>query len=172
MLPILKQRGIRAQLLLIGDSAKSEDRHKLEQLASDLQVADQVTITGFLPRRDALNLARTADIGVSPFFPSKVLDVASPTKLIEYLALGLPVVANAHPDQSAVLKACRSGVCVPWGARHFARAITWLSHRSDAELTAMGRRGRDWVLATRSYERIADAFEVGCNKAAQSRRGE
>lgn len=169
MLPILKQRGIHARLLLIGDSAKPEDRRNLEQLASALQVSDLVTITGFLPRRDALNLARTADIGVSPFFPSKVLDVASPTKLIEYLALGLPVVANAHPDQSAVLKACRSGVCVPWGARHFARAITWISRRSEAQLTAMGQRGRDWVLANRSYDRIADDFEVGCKKAAQSR---
>jgi glycosyltransferase involved in cell wall biosynthesis len=162
MLAELKRQGMLAQMLFIGDGAAPEDRRVIEERAQALGLAAQVTITGFLPRRDALDLVRTADIGVSPFHPSPILEVASPTKLIEYLALGMPVVANSHPDQSLVLKESRAGVCVPWSARHFARGVLWLAKRNGAELTAMSLRGQAWVKRNRSYERIADDFERAC----------
>lgn len=162
MLDELRRRGVTARLMLIGDGAVAEDRLSIERRARELGLASQVEITGFLPRREALKLVQTADICVSPFRPSPALEVASPTKLVEYLALGLPVVANAHPDQTQVLRESRSGVCVPWGARHFARAVHWLSKRSDSELAEMGRKGQAWVAEHRSYTKIADDFERAC----------
>lgn len=155
----LGKRGVQARLLLIGDGASPVDRQLIEQRARDLGLESRLQITGLLPRAAALELIQTVDVCVSPFRPSPSLDVASPTKLVEYLALGLPVVANTHPEQSAVLRESRAGVCVPWGARHFARGIQWLSERSDAELAAMGRRGRAWVASSRSYASIGDSFE-------------
>ena len=164
MLAELRRSGITARLLFIGDGAVPEDRLVIEHRAQALGLTAQVEITGFLPRREALDLIRTADVCVSPFYPSPILDVASPTKLIEYLALGLPVIANSHPDQSLVLRESRAGVCVPWGARHFARAVRWLARRDSAELVAMGVRGQAWVQQHRSYERIADDFERACRR--------
>lgn len=172
MLAELKRHGMLARMLFIGDGAAPEDRRAIEDRAEALGLAGQVTITGFLPRRDALDLVRTADIGISPFHPSPILDVASPTKLIEYLALGLPVVANSHPDQSLVLRGSRAGVCVPWGARHFARGVLWLARRNSVELTAMGLRGQAWVHRNRSYERIADEFESACLQVLPPRTAE
>jgi glycosyltransferase involved in cell wall biosynthesis len=78
---------------------------------------------------------------------------------VEYLALGCPVVANDHPEQRLILRESRAGVCVPWGARHFARAVRWLMARSQAERAAMGSRGRAWVECNRTYARIADQME-------------
>jgi glycosyltransferase involved in cell wall biosynthesis len=127
-----------------------------------LGLLDSVEITGVLPRRVALERIKEADVCISPFRPSPALDVASPTKLVEYMALGLPVVANSHPDQTHVLRQSRSGVCVPWGAGYFARGIHWIARRTDEELERMSYRGRDWVSANRSYTRIADAFERAC----------
>jgi glycosyltransferase involved in cell wall biosynthesis len=168
MIPFLNRHGVRIQLLLVGDSAKREDREMLERRASELHVSSQVRITGFLPRPEALRLVRDADIGISPFYPSSVLDVASPTKLIEYLALGLPVVANSHPEQSVILRESRAGVRTPWGARHFARAIIWLSRRTDHELQRMAARGIEWTEANRSYTSIADRFEAACIEARRT----
>ena len=116
-------------------------------------------VTGFLPRATALTRLREADVCISPFFPTPVLLSTSPTKLVEYLALGLPVIANDHPEQRLILRESRAGVCVPWGARHFARAVRWLAHRSLAERRSMGERGRNWVRANRTYDRIADKVE-------------
>ena len=163
MLAALRQRDVRPKLLFIGDGAVPEDRQAIQGRALELGLADQVEITGFLPRREALGLAALCDIGVSPFYPSPILEVASPTKLIEYLALGLPAVANSHPDQSLVLHESRAGVCVPWGAKYFARAVHWLALRSPEERAVMGLRGREWVQAHRSYSSIADDFERACH---------
>jgi glycosyltransferase involved in cell wall biosynthesis len=168
MLDELRRRGVIARLLLIGDGNVPEDRLSIERRARALGLDSQVEITGFLPRREALTLVQTADICVSPFRPSPALEVASPTKLVEYLALGLPVVANAHPDQTQVLRECRAGVCVPWHPRHFARAVHWLSKRSAAELAEMGRRGQAWVAGNRSYAKIAEDFERACLKISMS----
>jgi len=172
MLSDLRRRGLTARLLLVGDGDTLGDRLYLEELAQTLGVQDQLEITGFLPRPDALARLRDADVCISPFYPSPILDVASPTKLVEYLALGLPVVANSHPDQSFVLRECRAGVCVPWGARYFARAVHWLSKRSDTQLAAMGARGRRWVEQHRSYHGIADDFERACLQALALRTGD
>src|SRR5690606_12350643 len=93
---------------------------------------------------------------------SPLLDVGSPTKMIEYLALGIPVVANDHPEQRLILRDAKAGVCVPWGARHFARGVRWLMSKSPEERAEIGRRGRVWVERHRTYARIADDVERTC----------
>ena len=159
MLALLRNAGIAAHLQLIGDAERPEERLRLERRAVDLGVLDYLQITGFLPREAALARVRDADIALSPFYPTPVLRSTSPTKLVEYLALGLPVVANDHPEQRRVLRDSGAGVCVPWGARYFARGVRWLAGRAPAERERMGASGRDWVLAHRTYTRIADQLE-------------
>ena len=96
MLAELGRRGVAARLLLVGDGDVPEDRLAIEKRAETLGLNGQIEITGILPRADALERVRHADICLSPIFPSPMFDGASPTKLVEYLALGLPVVANSH----------------------------------------------------------------------------
>jgi glycosyltransferase involved in cell wall biosynthesis len=159
MLARLRSSGMPVRLLLVGHADRERDRLILERHASELGVGEHMEITGFLPQREALARVRQADICLSPFYPSPVLLSTSPTKLVEYLALGCPVVANDHPEQRLILRESRAGVCVPWGARHFARAVRWLMARSQAERAAMGSRGRAWVECNRTYARIADQME-------------
>jgi len=165
MLAELRRYGIFARLLLVGDGARPQDRRVLEDRAKALGLESQLEITGLMPRREALKRIQESDVCVSPFYPSTILDVASPTKLIEYLALGIPAVANTHPDQTIVLRESRAGVCVPWGARHFARGVRWLAYGDRERLTTMAARGKDWVATNRTYSKIADSFEQACLKA-------
>ncbi len=155
----LRRRGVEARLILVGDGEVPQDRIDLENYARQLGVLPYMEITGMLPRSEAFARIKAVDVCVSPIFLTPVFLVASPTKLVEYLALGLPVVANDHPEQRQVLRESRAGVRVPWGARHFARAILWLSSRSPEQREEMARRGRRWVLENRTYTRIADCVE-------------
>jgi glycosyltransferase involved in cell wall biosynthesis len=159
MLGLLRQSGIPVRLLLIGGADERQDREMLEKRAAALGVSQHMEITGILPRVEALKRISAVNICLSPIHPSPIFRVASPTKLVEYLALGLPVIANKHPEQRMILRECRAGVCVPWGARYFTRAVRWLLGRSDAELKLMGDRGRLWVNEHRTYSRIADQVE-------------
>lgn len=159
MLALLHQRGEPARLLFVGGGDDVADQPRLERRIAELGMQAYVEITGFMPRQIALERIAQVDICLSPFYPTPVLRSTSPTKLVEYLALGRPVVANDHPEQRLVLKQSGAGVSVPWGARHFARAVAWLAAKSPAERARMGECGRRWVLAHRTYGRIADELE-------------
>jgi glycosyltransferase involved in cell wall biosynthesis len=159
MLAELRGSGQAVRLLFVGGSDEASDAPRLEHRALELGVRDDIEITGFLPREEALARVQEADIGLSPFYPTPVLRSTSPTKLIEYLALGLPVVANDHPEQRLILRESRAGVCVPWGGRYFARGVAWLATRSAEERRQLGESGRQWVLKHRTYARIADELE-------------
>ena len=159
MLALLRAEGHAVKLLLVGDASEPGDRQCLEQRVRELGVAEAVEITGMLPRAQALLRMQEVDIALSPYYPAPILLSTSPTKLVEYLALGLPVVASEHPEQRLILHLSRSGVCAPWGARYFARAVRWLLRRTQAQRLDMGARGRVWVEANRTYDRIADNLE-------------
>ncbi len=159
MLALLRRDGVPVRLLLIGDAVARRDRDALSRLAAERGVESQLEITGMLPRAEAMRRMSAADIAVSPILRSPIFDVGSPTKLVEYMALGIPVVANSHPEQRLILGESRAGVCVPWSARHFARGVRWLMQRPPGEIEAMGRRGRHWVLRHRAYPVLGAELE-------------
>jgi glycosyltransferase involved in cell wall biosynthesis len=161
MLAELRRDGVDARLLLVGDD-NLRGREMIGQRAAELGMTRHVEITGFLPQPEALARMAGADVCVSPIDRSPLFDVGSPTKMIEYMALGMPVVANDHPEQRSILRESRAGVCVPWAPRHFARAVRWIMSRSAAERAAMGARGRAWVESNRTYAGIADEVERTC----------
>jgi glycosyltransferase involved in cell wall biosynthesis len=140
-----------ARLLMVG--GEGEDVDRLRRHARELGVADRVVFTGSVPRDEALAYVRQAHVCLSPFYPTPVLDSTSPTKLMEYFALGRAVVANQHPEQSRVLAASGGGLCVPYEVEAFAEAAVSLL-RDPQRAAAMGRRGREYARA-RSYRHIA-----------------
>jgi glycosyltransferase involved in cell wall biosynthesis len=159
MLAQLRAEGHPVRLLLVGDAYERADREALQARARSLGVAQYLEITGALPRLEALQRMRGVDIALSPYFPTPMFLSTSPTKLMEYLALSLPVVASEHPEQRAILSASGAGVCAPWGARYFARSVRWLLRQGPAQCATMGARGRVWVEQHRTYRRIADEVE-------------
>jgi glycosyltransferase involved in cell wall biosynthesis len=95
-----------------------------------------------------------AEVGLSPITRGVLFDVSSPTKLVEYLALGIPGVANDIPDQKLVIAQSGAGLCVPMQAEAFADATLRLLH--EPELAARcAERGPPWVRAHRTYDILA-----------------
>lgn len=143
------------RFLLVGDGLVPSDRGDLEARVAAAGLADRFEFTGFIPIEHAWQKISESDVCVSPFLANRVLRVASPTKLVEYMAFGKPVVANEHPEHSRVLEASGGGVCVPWSVDGFASGIlTCLDDPKAAQ--EMGDRGRQWVLANRTYDRLAE----------------
>ena len=160
-----------AKLYLIGAGDDPADQQSLIDEARRLDVLEAVVFTGNLPRDEAFRYVQEADVCVSPIFPNLVLKAASPTKLVEYMALGKAVVANDHPDQRMVLEQSGAGICVPWDEGAFAAAIVELMN-SPQLASAMGQRGRRWVASNRAYSIIADRVERAFLKVLGSASGE
>ena len=77
--------------LFVGDGA---GREELEEIARDLNLSDRVFFTGRVPYKEIPEYVRTADLAILPFPNITWWAVSSPIKLMEYLAIGVPVVAT------------------------------------------------------------------------------
>lgn len=150
----VRQRLPNVVLVLAGDSIEPSDREWLHQRAREVGVADDVVWTGWLPKEEGWRFVRASEVALSPFRPSFELDSCSPTKAVEYLALGVPAVGNDQPDQARVIRDSGAGLCVPYTVEAFASAVLeLLEHPPKA--AEMGARGPAYVAAHRSYEIIA-----------------
>lgn len=145
-------------IYFVGDSDDPSDRAYLESEAQRLNISEQVSFTGFLPRDDALEYVNNASVCVSPIPPGPIFNVSSPTKTLEYMALAKPVVANDIPDTLEVLKGSGGGICTPYQIKPFSKAMDWiLEHPSEAG--KMGELGRDYIIQHRTYSALADHLE-------------
>jgi glycosyltransferase involved in cell wall biosynthesis len=146
------------KLYFVGKGESAEDDEFLRRETQRLGLQSAVVFTGQLPRQEALRYVRDADVCVSPFYPTPVLNSASPTKLVEYMAMGKAVVANIHPEQQLLIDQGGCGYCVPYEEDAFAAAIVKLLREPDVA-RAMGERGQRYVVEHRSYGVIASDVE-------------
>jgi glycosyltransferase involved in cell wall biosynthesis len=144
-----------ATLYMVG-AERAEFVEALRSEARRLRIDHRVVFTSVLPREEALTWVRSADVCLSPLFPTPILNVASSTKLVEYMALGKPVVGNHQPDQTRVIQESGGGLCVPYEVGAFADAVVTLLKKPQLA-SEMGKKGREYVAKYRTYPRIADS---------------
>lgn len=155
MLAMVRRRFPDTVLALVGEAEDEPHERWLRMRAEQLGVVEATIWTGWLPIEDGWRYVRAADVGLSPFPRGPLLDSCSPTKLLEYLALGVPVVGNDNPDQQRVLDEGGGGLCVPLAPDQFAQAVCRLL-ADETIRCAMAASGRSYVLARRSYALLAD----------------
>ena len=65
---------------------------EMKALAADLGIADYVTFTGRVPDAEMLAMLNTADVCVNPDVDNEMNDKSTMNKIMEYMALGKPIV--------------------------------------------------------------------------------
>jgi glycosyltransferase involved in cell wall biosynthesis len=141
-------------LVLAGDTEDVPHRAWLQQEITRMGLEQHVLWLGWRPAAEAWRYVRAAEIGLSPFPRSWLLDSCSPTKAVEYMALGLPVVANDNPDQQQVIEDSAAGLCVQLDGAAWAEAVVALL-RDPQRAREMGERGRAYVARERDYAQMA-----------------
>jgi len=154
VLRLVRARCSDALLVLVGEAEDAAQERWLRECARDAGVADAVLFTGWLPIEEGWRYVRAAEVGLAPYPRGSLLDSGSPTKVVEYLALGVPVVANDNPDQERILREGGGGLCVRLLPEEFAAAICTLL--ADAPMRRrMAARGQAYVRASRGYHVLA-----------------
>ncbi len=74
---------------LVGGGTELEE---LKRYAKELDVDDYVTFTGRVPDEEMLEMLNTADVCVNPDVANEMNDKSTMTKIMEYMALGKPLV--------------------------------------------------------------------------------
>ena len=154
MIAIVKCQFPNIFLILVGDSSDETHQRWLKMKASEAGIEDNLLWTGWLPMYEGWRYVRAAEIGLSPIPRGSLLDISSPTKVLEYLALEVPVVCNDNPDQERVIRESKAGICVPYSAEDFANAVIRMLCLDKNTRDDMGKRGRDYIQYNRDYQII------------------
>ena len=141
-------------LVFVGDS-DPETAAPMAERAKVLGVGDRILHTGRLPLREALAYVARADVCLALYPVTDLLVSGTPTKLVEYLAMGRPVVGNPHPYQSRLLEATGAGTIAEMNPEAFAAAIVSLL-RDDAGTRARASAAPAWIRDNLSYEVTAE----------------
>lgn len=155
MLVMLKQQLPDILLVLAGDTEDRSHRDWLKQEAQRLGVMPYILWTGWLPMHEAWRYVKSAEIGLSPFPRGYLLDMASPTKAVEYMAFGLPIIANDNPDQMQVLQESGAGIYVQLDAEKFAHAVLNIIN-DEVQKKKMAQQGLAYVRKIRGYDILAE----------------
>lgn len=149
----------RLRLTFLGSALQAGDVERLRTLVVELGLTDAVRFSPLVPRAEVPARIDDSDIGVSPLPPVPHFYMNSPTKLMESLGRGRPVVGTAEtPEQKAILEASGGGIAVPFDENSFASALVALSRDRERRLEA-GRRGAEYMASHRDYSILAKVAE-------------
>jgi glycosyltransferase involved in cell wall biosynthesis len=138
-------------------------RPEVEAAVARHAVADRVTLHGRVPLDDLPRILADADLAVVPTRPEPYLESSLSTKVLESIAMGLPVVASdlrtlrAHFDEAAIRY-------VPGGdPPALAAAITTLAGdpaaaARQAEAATRQAKPYAWAIQRRHYLAVVDSL--------------
>jgi len=135
----------------------------LRQMVKDKNLEDTVNFTGRVSDKELLEVLSTADVCVNPDKPCEMNDISTMIKIMEYMALGKPIVQfNLKEGRFS------AGDASLYSDNHdlvtdFANKILWLLEHPE-ERQRMGEFGRERV-----EQQLAWEYSVGNLLAAYDR---
>lgn len=118
---------------------------QLEQLPHYHSVKGNLVFYGYVPQQVAFAQAQGTLAGIALLKPIGDYPDSYPTKLFDYMALGLPVVTSDFALYQQIVEQHQCGFCIaPDNAAALAKTLTWLIE-NHSEAQEMGKRGRQAV---------------------------
>ncbi|PSV13197.1 hypothetical protein C0W59_16970 [Photobacterium kishitanii] len=142
------------KLLFVGDSEVMKDREFLQQTADDMGLSDDFYITGWVQTEQAWAYLKGVDMVIGFMNRGLLLDVSTPTKAMEYMALKKAMVCNDSPDQQFVIEQSGCGRVTDGTSQSYAAAMVELAQQpmTQTELDA----GYNYIKNNRSYAFIGE----------------
>lgn len=140
---------------------------ELRQMVKDKNLSDMVNFTGRISDADLLDVLSTADVCVNPDKPSQMNDMSTMIKIMEYMALGKPIVQFDLKEGKISAQAASLYSDNENQVPAFADNILWLLEHPEAR-QQMGEFGR-WRVETElawnySVENLLAAYEKAFTK--------
>ncbi len=159
MIDVLNELPTDVELMLVGPPQQEFVVKDMKKHAKKLGVEDRVVFIGSVDKSEIPKYITSAHVGISAIPPLEAFKMSSPTKVVEYLSLGVPVVANKEiEDQRYVIEKSGGGFAVKYDVENFAKAVDkLLSDRETRE--KMGGLGKKWIRENRNYKQLAEKLE-------------
>lgn len=143
------------RLLIVGDGI---DRENLINLAKKLGIAGRCEFPGRIPRDQAHLYHAALNAFVVPRIDSAVTRSVTPLKPVEALATKVPVLASDLPALQELITDGENGhLITPDAVDEWAECIGKMVRNPD-RAERMGKSGREFVLANRTWEQNANSI--------------
>ena len=140
---------------------------KLQMMVQEMQLVDLVTFTGRISDEELLEILSTADVCVNPDRPSEMNDISTMIKIMEYMALGKPIVQFDSKEGRFSAREASLYADGQDQVSDFANKILWLLERPE-ERERMGKYGKkrvkDELAWEHSVQNLLAAYERAFSK--------
>jgi glycosyltransferase involved in cell wall biosynthesis len=144
-----------AQFLIFGIGPEEEH---LRQMIDEKKLKN-VRLMGSVPKTVIPNLLAEMDILYIGLQRQSLFRFGiSPNKLIDYMMAAKPVIQAIDAGNDMVSEAGCGISIEPENPESLAEAVDVLLQKTNAELQQIGARGKEFVLAHHTYEKLADEF--------------
>lgn len=89
---LLRHKAPELKFLIVGDGP---ERDRLNQMIRDHRLEDRITFAGLIPMEQVASILETVDLGIVPKRKDSFGDEAFSTKIMEFMAMGVPVIASS-----------------------------------------------------------------------------
>jgi glycosyltransferase involved in cell wall biosynthesis len=152
------QRGLHAHLTILGDGP---ERSTLIQLVRDLRIGDHVTFEDPIPARALRDRLTQADAGIVPTRLDAMTRYSLSNKLLEYVHLGIPVLAASLPSYAAYLSDAAAWFWSPGDPASLADVMTQFAATAGRERHARAARAQAEIVGItweRERERLVATY--------------
>jgi glycosyltransferase involved in cell wall biosynthesis len=151
LLKKLLEIGIPARLILAGTFTPEGEKTIFFEHAKDM--LGSIDFLGWIPYEKMPEIYLTADIGLAFLMPIPRYVAATPVKLFEYMAGGLPVIASNFPSIKEIVDDARCG-CLIDPLVDISPIVNIISnwYRDKTVPQIMGENGRQAILSKYNWE--------------------
>lgn len=172
---LLKKRGIEFRLMLVGnENASGTDRgpitEQILRIAEAEGMTDRLIMPGRVPHEDVESYYSLIDIAPFPRKPWPVCEMVSPMKPLEALAMEKAVLVSSVRALTEMITDGQTGRVFDKGS------VASLTDRLQELIAApgqrleLGRRGRAWVSAERTWKQIGVKATQRLDQVLQAHR--
>jgi len=156
---ILKRYNLKRKVRfnIVGDG-----RYKttLVDLVDSSEVSDMFN---FIPKQPATRipeLIAASDAAILCLTDSPLFSMTIPAKLQSYMACGIPIIASAQGETSAIINEAKIGVCSAAGdVQKLADAIVELLNSTSEDLNIMGKNSREYYDANFNKQKLLNVMD-------------
>lgn len=139
-LDLVKKEGVKVQWECVG-RVEAGFKAEILSLAKSYNL-DEIRIWGNKDATEAWRIIARCHIGMAILAPHQNYVESYPTKLFEYMALGIPVIASNFPLYRTIVEGEQCGICVdPLRVEEIAQAILYLL-KNPTVAAEMGESGK------------------------------
>jgi len=142
------------QFLLVGEGT---DKEALSEMARNRGLGN-IRFLPKQPREKMPDIIRASEVCLVLLKKAEVFKTVIPTKMLEFMACGRPVILGVDGQARQVMEAAEAGIFVePEDPNALVRAVTQLYHNADLRRT-LGQNGRHFIVKHLSREKTAEQY--------------